>query len=74
MATVYHRKCKVDMELKDPKSGNTFTLEKGRIYSTTRSYQGNVRVLSVFWFWVPREWFGRPKRLTNKIWGKRGLV
>ena len=63
MATVYHRKCLVDKEIVDPRDGANFFLQKGRVYSTTRSYKGQVRVLAAYWFWAPKEWFGRPKKL-----------
>jgi len=57
MARTYHRKCIKDLTIKDGEK--IFTLEKGKIYLTSHSYNnGTVTVLTNYWVPVPcKEYF-----------------
>lgn len=61
MATTWNRICLDDHDLVD--GDRTFTLKRGREYTTSPERDGRVTVYSTYWFSAPVEWFAGEKRL-----------
>jgi hypothetical protein len=62
MATVYHAICLEDFT-PAPDEDATFKLERGREYTVGPERDGQVRVFSRYWVWVPATLFAGAKPL-----------
>jgi hypothetical protein len=47
------------------KSGNSFTVNRGKEYLTSEEYKGRVCVLSSYWVWLPSDLFVAPILFTK---------
>jgi hypothetical protein len=63
VAETFKRVCIKDYTIKDP-DGTEFTIHRTREYITSREKDGEVRVFSTYWVWVPVEIFAGEVKFT----------
>jgi hypothetical protein len=63
MATTFQRVCIEDYTVTDSE-GTSFTVKRGREYITSPERDGQVRVFSTFWVWVPVSIFAGERKFT----------
>lgn len=63
MAQTFKRLCVQDYLIEDD-DGVSFTIHRGREYITSPEREGQVRVYSTYWVWVPASLFAGPVEFT----------
>lgn len=64
MATMFHRICLEDYTITD-EEGTSFTLKRGKEYTTTCQTHGTVLVCSRYWVRVPVSLFGGDRQFVG---------
>jgi hypothetical protein len=72
MAQTFNRICLEDYPLVDEDDPTlTFTLKRGKEYITSPERDGQVRVYSTYWVWVPATLFAGAKEFTPALKAER---
>lgn len=64
MATVFHAICLEDFT-PNPEEDASFTLKRGKEYTVSPEKEGQVRVFSRYWVWVPARLFAGHRPLAG---------